>query len=281
MTKKKSFHLHLVSDATGETLTSVANAVLVQFEDAAAEVHMWALVRSKGQVERIVQALKSNPGIVLFTLVDGELRNALQEGCRRLQVPCIAVLDPVFAALANFLGAESRGLPGRQHTMDAHYFERIEAMHFTMAHDDGQLAGDLDKADVVLVGVSRTSKTPTCIYLANRGIKAANVPMVPNVPLPPELENLTHPLVVGLTTSADRLIQVRRNRLLSLNQQSDTDYVDLDAVKSEVTAARRLFAKHGWPVIDVSRRSIEETAAAILNLYSRRGDAVSETEVAS
>ena len=272
ITKKKSFHVHLVSDATGETLNSIANAALVQFEGATADVHMWALVRSKGQIERILQAIKANPGIVLFTLVDRELRDVLQEGCRRLQIPCVAVLDPVFAALAAYLGAESRGLPGRQHTMDAHYFERIEAMHFTMAHDDGQSTGDLNQADVVLVGVSRTSKTPTCIYLANRGIKAANVPMVPDVPLPAELNSLTHPLVVGLTTSADRLVQVRRNRLLSLNQHSDTDYVDIEAVKSEVAAARRLFAKHGWPVIDVSRRSIEETAAAILNLHKRRSE---------
>ncbi|HUN53288.1 MAG TPA: pyruvate, water dikinase regulatory protein [Candidatus Sulfotelmatobacter sp.] len=270
--RKKSFHVHLVSDATGETLNSVANAALVQFEGAAAAVHMWALVRSKGQIDRILQAIKTNPGIVLFTLVDRELRDVLMEGCRQLQLPCVAVLDPVFAALAAYLGSESRGLPGRQHTMDAHYFERIEAMHFTMAHDDGQLVGDLNQADVVLVGVSRTSKTPTCIYLANRGIKAANVPMVPNVPLPPELGSLTHPLVVGLTTSADRLVQVRRNRLLSLNQHSNTEYVDLETVKIEVASARRLFAKHGWPVIDVSRRSIEETAAAILNLYKRRSE---------
>ncbi|HYM33524.1 MAG TPA: pyruvate, water dikinase regulatory protein [Candidatus Cybelea sp.] len=268
----RKFHLHLVSDATGETLTAVANAVVVQFEAAEADVHMWAMVRSRGQIERILHATETNPGVVLFTLVDRGLRETLEEGCRRRQTPCIAVLDPVFAALANYLGVESRALPGRQHTMDAHYFERIEAMHFTMAHDDGQLAGDLNRADVVLVGVSRTSKTPTCIYLANRGIKAANIPLVPNVPLPLELEALTHPLVVGLTTNPDRLVQVRRNRLLSLNQRSDTEYVDPEAVKAEVAAARKIFAKHGWPVIDVSRRSIEETAASILNLYSRRAE---------
>ena len=268
----KRFHLHLVSDATGETLNAVANAALVQFENTQAEVHMWALVRSKGQIERIMHAIESNPGIVMFTLVDRELREALQEGCRRLQMRCIAVLDPVFAALAAFLGSESRDLPGRQHQMDAHYFDRIEAMHYSMAHDDGQMTGDLNDADIVLVGVSRTSKTPTCIYLANRGIKAANVPLVPSVPLPPELDKLTHPLVVGLTTSPDRLVQVRRNRLLSLNQKHETEYVDLEMVKEEVASARKLFAKHGWPVIDVSRRSIEETAAAILNLYNRRGE---------
>ncbi len=269
----KHFHLHLVSDATGETLNSVAQAVLVQFENAVPDVHMWTLVRSATQIERVIQSIEANPGIVLFTLVNKELREQLQEGCRRLQQRCIAVLDPIFAARASYLGSESRGLPGRQHVMDAHYFDRIEAMHYSMAHDDGQLAHDLDEADVVLVGVSRTSKTPTCIYLANRGIKAANVPIVPGVPLPDELSRLTRPLVVGLTTNPDRLVQVRRNRLLSLNQPDETDYVDIETVKAEVAAARRLFAKQGWPVIDVSRRSIEETAAAVLNFYHGRGAA--------
>lgn len=271
----KHFHLHLVSDATGETLNSVAQAVLVQFENAAPDIHMWTLVRSPGQIDRVIQAIEGQPGIVLFTLVNKELREQLQEGCRRLQQRCIAVLDPIFAALANYLGSESRALPGRQHVMDAHYFDRIEAMHYSMAHDDGQLAHDLDEADVVLVGVSRTSKTPTCIYLANRGLKAANVPIVPGVPLPDELSRLTRPLVVGLTTSPDRLVQVRRNRLLSLNQAEETDYVDIETVKNEVAAARRLFTRRGWPVIDVSRRSIEETAAAVLNLYNDHSRALS------
>ena len=268
------FHLHLVSDATGETLVAVAKAAMVQFEDADPVQHLWALVRNKAQLHHVMEGIEDAPGLVMFTLVDHTMREILQEECRRLQVPCVPVLDPVLAALANYLGTESREQPGRQHTMDAEYFGRIDAMHFTMAHDDGQSAHDLDKADIVLVGVSRTSKTPTSIYLANRGLKTANVPIVPGVPLPGNLEQLGDKvLVVGLTASPDRLVQIRRNRLLSLKQEPETDYVDMDAVKDEITYARRLFARLDWPVIDVTRRSIEETAAAILNLHTRRKEA--------
>lgn len=268
------FHLHLVSDATGETLVSVAKAALVQFEDADPVQHLWALVRNKAQLHHVIEGIEDSPGLVMFTLVDHTMREILQEECRRLQVPCVPVLDHVLSAFATYLGAESREQPGRQHAMDAEYFSRIDAMHFTMAHDDGQNTDDLDKADVVLVGVSRTSKTPTCIYLANRGLKAANVPMVPNIPLPESLTRLgDRVLVVGLTASPDRLVQIRRNRLLSLKQEPETDYVDMEAVKDEITDARRIFARHDWPVIDVTRRSIEETAAAILNLHTRRQEA--------
>jgi regulator of PEP synthase PpsR (kinase-PPPase family) len=265
------FHLHLVSDATGDTVHSVARACLVQFEDAEAIEHIWSMVRTKSQLERVIAGIEANPGVVLFTLVNETLRSALQEHCRRLQVQAIPVLDPVIGALASFLGRESRGLPGQQHMLDAEYFARIEAMQYALAHDDGQSHWGLEDADVVLVGVSRTSKTPTCIYLANRGIRAANVPFVPGVALPPELEELKRPLIVGLTNDPERLIQIRRNRLTMLTQSSDrTSYTDLEAVRDEVAQARRLFAERHWPVIDVTRRSIEETAAAILKLLARR-----------
>lgn len=264
------FHLHLVSDATGETLDSITKAALVQFSEADAVVHMWSLVRAQRQLDQVLVAVENHPGIVLFTLVDADLRRELEEGCRRLQVPCVAVLDPVMAVLSNFLGAESRNQPGIQHALDADYFNRIDAMNFCLAHDDGQLPDDLTAADVIVVGVSRTSKTPTCIYLANRGIKAANVPFVPNVPLPDPLMQPTEAFIVGLTTSPDRLVQIRRNRLLSLHQTQETDYIDPELVKEEVAQARRLFNKRGWPIIDVSRRSIEETAAAILTLHQHR-----------
>ncbi len=267
------FHLHLVSDATGETLNSVAKAALVQFEDVQPVEHLWTLVRSPKQLDAVVTGIETSPGLVLFTLVSEELRNLLERHCQRLQVPCLSVLDPVFAVFSSYLGATSRAQPGRQHKMNAEYFNRIEALSFSMSHDDGQMASQLDKADVILVGVSRTSKTPTCIYLANRGIKAGNVPVVPGCPLPLELETMRDPLIVGLTTNPERLVQIRRNRLLSLKQNPETDYVDIEAIKEEVAFARKLFAKSGWPVIDVSRRSIEETAAAILNLLSRRSEA--------
>jgi regulator of PEP synthase PpsR (kinase-PPPase family) len=266
------FHLHLVSDSTGETVHSVARACLVQFEEAEAVEHIWSRVRTKMQMERVIHGIEANPGVVLFTLVDEGLRAVLQEGCQKLQMAAIPVLDPVLAVLASRLGRKSRGLPGQQHLLDSDYFRRIDAMTFALAHDDGQSAWGLKDADVVLVGVSRTSKTPTCMYLANRGIKAANVPIVPGTPLPNELFSLTGPLVVGLTNDPERLVQLRQNRLQLLHQEHDrpTEYTDTSAVREEVQKARRLFTERHWPVIDVTRRSIEETAAAILRLLARR-----------
>src|ERR1700681_3039389 len=264
------FHLHLVSDATGDTVHSVARACLVQFEGAEAIEHIWSMVRTKSQIERVIAGVQVNPGVVLFTLVNETLRAPLIDGCRRLQVPAIPVLDPVIGALAAYLGRQSRGLPGQQHLLDSEYFQRIDAMTFALNHDDGQSLWGLNDADVCLVGVSRTSKTPTCLYLANRGIKAANVPFVPGVELPPELRSAKKPLIVGLTNDPERLIHLRRNRLSMLDHNGETDYTDLEAVKSEVREARRVFAEHHWPVIDVTRRSIEETAAAIYKLLARR-----------
>lgn len=266
----KQLHLHMVSDATGETVHGVVRACLVQFEGIAVSEHMWPLVRTKGQLEKVLAAIAREPGLVLYTLVDTGLQTVLVSGLRKLKVPHISVLDPIMGALASYLGLQSRNLPGRQHELDAEYFSRIDAMQFVLSHDDGQATWDLDHADVVLVGVSRTSKTPTCIYLANRGIKAANVPIVPGVALPHELVEVRHPLVVGLTKDPVRLVQIRRNRLRTLNESENTDYADLETVKHELAAARRLFTEHRWPVIDVTRRSIEETAAAILQLYADR-----------
>jgi regulator of PEP synthase PpsR (kinase-PPPase family) len=268
-------HLHLVSDATGETIHSVARACLSQFEEVEPVEHNWALIRTPSQIQKIIVAAEANPGVVMFTLVNAELRETLLEGCRQLQIPCIAVLDPVIASLGHFLGVKAKGLPGRQHIMDAEYFGRIDAMTFALHHDDGQAVQNLQEAEIILAGVSRTSKTPTCIYLANRGIKAANIPIVPGVPLPAELTKLRNkpgePFVVGLTKDPARLVQVRRNRLQMLSQDANTDYVDLESVREEVSTARRLCTKYNWPLIDVTRRSIEESAAAILQLYERRG----------
>jgi len=264
------FHLHLVSDSTGDTVHSVARACLVQFENSEAIEHIWSMVRTKAQVERVIGGVGANPGVVLYTLVDETLRAPLVEGCRKLQVPAIPVLDPVIGALGAYLGTQARGLPGRQHLLDSEYFQRIDAMTFALNHDDGQSAWGWNDADVILAGVSRTSKTPTCIYLANRGIKAANVALVPGAEPPPELFNLTRPLVVGLTNDPERLIQVRRNRLIQLKQQDRSDYIDIEAVRQEVANARRLFTEQQWPVIDVTRRSIEEIAAAVLKLLARR-----------
>jgi regulator of PEP synthase PpsR (kinase-PPPase family) len=249
---------------------SVARACLVQFDEAQAIEHVWSMVRTRAQIDRVIAGVEVNRGLVLFTMVNDALRQVLQEGCRRLQAPAIPVLDPVIGALASYLGRESRGLPGKQHLLDSEYFARIDAMTFAINHDDGQSTWGINDADVCLVGVSRTSKTPTCLYLANRGVKAANVPMVPGMPLPPALLEADKPLIVGLTNDPERLIHLRRNRLSMLDHNEATDYTDLDAVRAEVREARRVFAERHWPVIDVTRRSIEETASSIYKLLMRR-----------
>ena len=260
------FHVHLVSDSTGETLNAMARAVCARFENVLPIEHYYALVRSPRQLERALADIEDAPGVVMHTIVDDTLRTALEEGCRRLDMPCIAALDPLVSAMSRYLGAALTRRVGVQHALDTDYFNRMDALNYAIGHDDGQGGQELDQADVVLVGVSRTSKTPTCIYLAHRGVRAANFPLVPGRPVPEALTRLSSALVVGLTISPDRLIQIRRNRLLSLKESRDTAYTDIEAVREEVVQARRLYERQGWPVIDVTRRSVEETAAAVLNL---------------
>lgn len=263
-------NLHLVSDSTGETLEMIAKAALAQFDSPQVNRHFWPMVRSSKHLDRIVPDFADNPGLVLFTLVNPETRARLEEHCRQLGLPAVPVLDGVTAALEAQLGEEAHGRPGRQHLMDDAYFKRVEAIQYTIAHDDGIGWENWEEADIVLAGVSRSSKTPTSIYLANRGYKVANIPLVVESPPPKALFGLRHPLVVGLTTAPERLVQIRRNRLLSLNEGTETSYVDGERVKDELQFARRMFADNGWPVIDVTRRSIEESAAAIIRLVQER-----------
>ncbi|WP_082701763.1 pyruvate, water dikinase regulatory protein [Novosphingobium sp. FSW06-99] len=263
-------HLHLLSDSTGETLDMIAKAALAQFETADVVRHFWPMVRSQQHLDRIMGEIASNPGLVLFTLVSTEIRERLEKRCAALGLRSISALDTVTDALETLLGQEAKGRPGRQHIMDDAYFHRVDAIQFTIAHDDGIGWENWEQADIILAGVSRSSKTPTSIYLANRGYRVANIPIVVESPPPTSLFAVRRPMVVGLTTSPERLIQVRRNRLLSLNQAPETSYVDNEHVTREVQFARRMFADNGWPVIDVSRRSIEETAAAVINLYNER-----------
>lgn len=271
-------HVHLISDSTGETVTAVARAALSQFDDVSPIEHLWSFVRSEEQLERVLQGVASVPGLVVYTLVSPELRHRLEERCHELSVPSVAVLDPVMNVLTAMVGSAGRPKVGGQHEMGAGYFGRIEAMNFAMRHDDGQFAEELEEADVVLLGVSRTSKTPTCVYLANRGVKAGNVPIVPGSPQLALVEKLRGPLVVGLTIRPDVLAQIRENRRRMLGLDEDErarfgrDYVDVERIREELTYARRLFARHGWPEIDVTRRSVEETAAAILQLLQLRDD---------
>jgi regulator of PEP synthase PpsR (kinase-PPPase family) len=260
------FHVHLVSDSTGETLNAMARAVCARFENVLPIEHIYALVRSPRQLERALTDIEEAPGVVIHTIVDDQLRTALEEGVRRLDMPCIAALDPLVSSLQRYLGASISRRVGVQHALDNDYFNRMDALNYAIGHDDGQGGQDLEQADVVLVGVSRTSKTPTCIYLAHRGVRAANVPLVPTRPPPEKLFELKNTLVVGLTISPDRLIQIRRNRLLTLKEDRESTYIDIEAVREETVKARRLYERQGWPVIDVTRRSVEETAAAVMNL---------------
>lgn len=265
------FHVHLVSDSTGETLNAMAKAVTARFDGVIPIEHIYALVRSPKQMARVLEEIEAAPGVVLHTLVDRELREQLEDGCRQLDMPQIGALDPLVGALSRYLGAALSTRVGAQHALDHDYFNRIAALDFAMAYDDGQGTLDqLEGADVVLCGVSRTSKTPTCIYLAHRGIRAANVPLVPGQEDGERLTKLKNPLVIGLTVSPDRLVQIRRNRIDSLNANQSSNYTDQDAVREETIKARRAFERRGWPTIDVTRRSVEETAAAIVNLLSER-----------
>lgn len=264
------FHVHLVSDSTGETLNAMAKAVVARFEGVIPIEHIYALIRSPKQLERVLEEIETQPGIVLHTLVDPELRTMLEKGCRKLGMPQLGALDPLVSVLSGYLGASLSSRVGAQHALDHDYFERMGALDFAIHHDDGQGLGELERADVVLVGVSRTSKTPTCVYLAHRGVRAANVPLVPTQDPPEILAQLKNPLVVGLVASPDRLVSIRRNRLQHLGVDPNTDYVDTERVREETVRARRLFERLGWPVIDVSRRSVEETAAQIVNLVNER-----------
>ncbi|MXW92221.1 MAG: kinase/pyrophosphorylase [Rhodospirillaceae bacterium] len=263
-------HLYLISDSTGETVQSIGRACTVQFEQVEVVEHLWPMVRSPRALEIVIEELEEEPGLVLYTLLDRTLAETLEEYCKRRGLTCVSVIEPFIEVMATYFGAKSRDMPGRQHELDDEYFQRIDAMNYVMQHDDGQQTGNLEEADVVLVGVSRTSKTPTSIYLANRGIKAANVPIVPDQPLPDILFALNRPLVVGLTEDPRRLVDLRRSRMRQSLGDTETAYTDIAAVRKEVADARRLFGRYGWPVIDVTRRSIEETAAAILRLVRDR-----------
>ncbi len=273
--KTKQFHIHLVSDATGTTLLGLARACLAQFEHIDPIQKFWPLVRSEKQLERIIAQIKDKPGPVIFTFVDGNMRHRLQDFCDEMGIPCVAVLDPIMRSLSAYLGEHAKGVPGLQHAMDDAYFKRVEAIDYAMRHDDGKTLKGLKSADVILVGVSRTSKTPTSVFLARRGIKVANIPLVPGVEVPDEKLSLEKPLYIGLTAAPDRLVQLRRTRLNSSEKSHPAHvqgnlYLDEEEIKDEVRKARRLFTKKGWPVIDVTKRSIEETAAEIMAVLQSR-----------
>jgi len=275
------FHLHLVSDATGETLTTIAKAAAVQYADVRPIEHVYPLVRSRRQIDRVLQEIASAPGIVLYTIVNRELTAELERRCKELKVPCLHVLQPIMSVFESYLGAPQRPIVAGQHVLDKDYFRRIDALNFTMAHDDGRLPEDLNDADIIILGVSRTSKTPTSIYLAQRGFKTANLPLVPSIPLPEALTGPHRAFIIGLVASPERVAEIRRNRVHLLSDRNLDNYVDRNLIAQELAYSRRLCATHGWPVIDVTRRSIEETAATILKLYHDRETGTANSEDAN
>lgn len=264
----KFFHLHLVSDATGETLKTIAKAATVQYTQIRPIEHVHPLVRTKQQLAQVIRDVEAAPGIVLYTIVNHDLASKLTEACQSLKIPSVPVLDGVMNVFESYLGTSSTPTVAGQHALNAEYFRRIDALNFTMAHDDGQLPADLDQADIVVLGISRTSKTPISIYLAQRGYKTANVPIVPEIPMPRQLEQVTTALIVGLVASPERITHVRQNRVLALAADRDLeDYADRDRIEAEMIYSRRLYTRNRWPIIDVTRRSVEESAAAIVKLY--------------
>ncbi|MTI18478.1 kinase/pyrophosphorylase [Rhodobacteraceae bacterium RKSG542] len=263
------FHLHMISDSTGETLMTVARAASAQYANIEPIEHVYPLIRQERQLERVLQEVESAPGIVLYTLVEQDLAKLLKKRCKELGVPCVGILQPVYDIFHSYLNVSETWRVGGQHVLDDEYFERMEALNFTMMHDDGQMMENLEEADVVLLGISRTSKTPTCIYLANRGIKAANVPIVPEIKLPRGLFKLRKPLVICLVASADRIRDIRQNRVLETMGKTNEVYVDRKSISQEIRACKAMAKENHWPLLDVTRKSIEESSAEIISLLKK------------
>lgn len=267
---QSSFHLHMVSDSTGETLISSARAVTSQYQSHRAIEHIYPLIRNQKKLEQAIEEIEQQPGIVLYTISNFELGMYLEEKCKALGVPFVSVLEPIFQTFHSYLGKPTKRVVGAQHALDSEYFNRINALNFTMLHDDGVVPEDVEEADIILLGISRTSKTPTSIYLANKGMKTANIPLVPGMQLPLNVIQAKKPLIVTLVASTDRIQQVRQNRLLELNAAGHSDsYADRASIAEELANARKLSAKYDWPLVDVSRKSIEEASAKILALHAQ------------
>jgi regulator of PEP synthase PpsR (kinase-PPPase family) len=266
-------NIYLISDSTGETVYNVAKAVLAQFEGVIFKEHFWPMVRSERQIIKALNAVSRNPGIVMYTVAEKELRLQLKEGCAKIGVKCIPVLAGIITEVSSELGIKPIPKAGKQHETDEDYFKRIEAIDFSLSHDDGQSIKDLNEADIVLIGASRTSKSPTSIYLSYRGYKTANIPFILGCQFPEQVFSYEHPLVIGLTASVERLADIRRNRILSISEEKvllDNEYTNSDRIKEEIIAARKMFTKFDIPIIDVTKRSVEETAATILQHYHAR-----------
>jgi len=269
----KTIVMHLVSHASGELVEMLARNAITQLDGIEVQRRLWKMVRRLDQLPEILSALASSPGYVLHSITHRDVRAALEEGCRLLDVPCQFSLEPLIGRLAEYSGAPILFHNSSGDAFDEDYYRRVEAMKYTLAHDDGIGSDDLESADVIVVGVSRTTKTPTCMYLASRGIKAANVPLVPGAPLPVGLLRAKEPLIVGLTINPAHLLMVRAARLRKLNDPSNKAYADTDCLRKEVLEARRLFIRCGWPIIDTSQLAIEQTASMIIEMLRKRAGA--------
>ncbi len=270
MKPRKTINLHLISDSTGETLSSVARAALSQFENVESNDFIWPLVRTKSQINRIIESITQNPGLVMYTILQDDLVDALIKHCNKLRIPHISVLSDIVQKFSSYLNMSVSNVIGRQHLLDEEYYSRVEAINYTMTHDDGQSDWNLDEADIILIGVSRTSKTPTSIYLSCRGYKTANIPFVSIDTMPKNLEENKNSLIVGLTINPEKLINIRSIRMNSLGHEAKTDYINIESVKKELSESRKLFAKLKCPVIDVTNRSVEETSARIIQFHQSK-----------
>ncbi|MDA8537705.1 kinase/pyrophosphorylase [Candidatus Pelagibacter bacterium] len=264
-----TYQIYLISDSTGETLDRVFLAIKAQFKNIEYDVKSYFFTRTKNQVIKILEEAKKNKNsIILYTIVDNGLAKFLANSSDDKKIPCFGVLGNLILSFSKLLNQQASHLPSGQHALNEEYYERIEAIQFTMNHDDGNLVEELDKSDLILLGVSRTSKTPTSIYLANKGFKTSNIPLINENSIPQKLkEDPKMTCVIGLTTEAERLVDIRKNRMMTLKERENTSYTDIEKIKKEVENAKKTFLKYKWPTIDVTRKSVEEVAASIIKIH--------------
>ena len=264
-----TYQIYLISDSTGETLDRVFLAIKAQFKNIEYDVRSYFFTRTENQIDKILEEAKKNKNtIILYTIVDNGLAKLLANKSSEKKIPCFGVLGNLILSFSKLLNQQASHVPSGQHALNEEYYERIEAIQFTMNHDDGNLVNELEKSDLILLGVSRTSKTPTSIYLANKGFKTSNIPLVNENSIPEILKkNPKMACVVGLTTEAERLVDIRKNRMITLKERENTNYTDIQKIKEEVEEAKKTFAKYKWPTIDVTRKSVEETAASIIKIH--------------
>ena len=264
-----TYQIYLISDSTGETLERIFLALKAQFKNFNYKIHQYSFTRTENQILKILDICKKQKNsIILYTIVDSKLAKFLDQESSKIKISCFGVLGDLIISFSKLLKQEASHIPSGQHVLDDEYYKRIEAIQFTMNHDDGKSIEDIDKSDIILLGVSRTSKTPTSIYLANRGFKTSNIPLVNDSSIPNYLkQNPKEKCVIGLTAETNRLIDVRKNRMNTLKEEHGTNYTNINNIESEIQKAKEAFKKYQWPTVDVTRKSVEETAASIIKIY--------------